>query len=115
MGKTEPTPPKKARKAIEKLHEMVELMEYEYGRDTKFFRDYIIKELASPIEDVLHDLSIEKNIDHIKLATKLRTIWVKEQEDKIEELVEERLEQEVEKRLDDIKEMEDEGGRTDNS
>lgn len=105
MSKAEPTPPRKARKAIEKLHQLVELMEYEYGRETKFFRDYIIKELASPIEDVLHDLSIEKNIDHIKLATKLRTIWVKEQEDKIEEMVEERLEQEVEKRLDDILEM----------
>lgn len=99
------TPPKKAKKAIEKLHQLVELMEYEYGRNTKFFRDYIIKELASPIEDVLHDLSIEKNIDHIKLATKLRTIWVKEQEEKIEEMVEERLEQEVEKRIEDIVEL----------
>ena len=106
MSKNEPTPPKKARKAIEKLHELVECLEYYIGRDNKYFRDHIIKELASPIEDVLHDLSIEKNIDHIKLATKLRTIWVKEQEDKIEEMVEERLEQEVEKRIDDILEME---------
>ena len=54
------------------------------------------------IEDVLHDLSIEKNIDHIKLATKLRTIWVKEQEKQIIELVEERLEEEIEARIDDI-------------
>lgn len=110
MSKTEPTPPKKARKAIEKLHELVECLEYYTGRDSKFFRDYIIKELASPIEDVLHDLSIEKNIDHIKLATKLRTIWQKEQEEMITEMVEERLEQEVEKRIDDILEMEDNEG-----
>lgn len=103
----ETTPPKKARKAIEKLHKLVEIMEYQYGRESKFFRDFIIKELASPIEEVLHDLSIEKNIDHIKLATKLRTIWMKEQEKHIEELVEERLEEEVEKRIDDILEMDD--------
>lgn len=102
MSKNELTPPKKARKAIEKLHKIVDYLEYEYGRDTKFFREHIIKELASPIEDVLHDLSIEKNIDHIKLATKLRTIWVKEQEKQIIELVEERLEEEIEARIDDI-------------
>lgn len=103
-----PNPPRKARKAIEKLHKLVDIMEYEYGRDTKFFRDYIIKELASPIEEVLHDLSIEKNIDHIKLATKLRTIWQKEQEKHIEELVEERLDEEVERRMEDLLEMEKE-------
>ena len=107
MSKNEPTPPKKARKAIEKLHELVECLEYYIGRDNKYFRDHIIKELASPIEDVLHDLSIEKNIDHIKLATKLRTIWQKEQDKQIEELVEERLEEEVEKRIDDILEMDE--------
>lgn len=105
MRKTEPSPPRKARKAIEKLHELVDYLEYYIGRDTKFFRDYIIQEIASPIEDVLHDLSIEKNIDHIKLATKLRTIWQKEQEEKINEMVEERLEDAVEQRIDDIKEM----------
>lgn len=98
-------PPKRARKAITKLHTLVDYLEYYMGRDTKTFRDHVVKELASEIEEVLHELSIEKNIDHIKLATKLRTIWAKEQEAHIEEIVEERLDEEVEKRLDDIKEM----------
>lgn len=99
------TPPKRARKAITKLHELVDYLEFYMGRDNKFFRDTVIKELASPIEDVLHELSIEKNIDHIKLATKLKTIWNKEQEEQIEEIIEERLEEAVEQRIDDLKEM----------
>ena len=98
-------PPKRAKKAIIKLHTLVDYLEYYMGKDSKQFREHIIKELASPIEEVLHELSIEKNLDHIKLATKLRTIWAKEQEDKIDEIVEERLDEAVEQRLDDIKEM----------
>lgn len=88
-------PPKKARKAISKLHKLIEYMEF-YTGNTEEFRKEIVKELASPIEEALHDLSVEKNIDHIKLATKLKTIWKKEKEEEVE--------REVEKRLDDIKE-----------
>jgi len=98
------TPPKRARRAIGKLHQLVHYLEFYMGNN-KSFRDHIVKELASDIEEVLHELSIEKNIDHIKLATKLRTIWAKEQETQIEELVEERLEEAVDQRIDDIKEM----------
>ena len=101
---TEVKPPKRARKAIAKLHKLVEYLEYYMGNN-KTFREYIVGELASDIEDVLHELSIEKNIDHIKLATKLRTIWAKEQEAHIEELVEERLDEAVEQRIDDLKEL----------
>lgn len=97
-------PPKRARKAIAKLHKLVKYMEFYMGTDDKF-RNHIIKELASPIEEVLHELSVEKNIDHIKLATKLKTIWAKEQETKIDEIVEDRLDDAVEQRLDDLKEM----------
>lgn len=98
-------PPKRARKAIAKLHTLVDYLEFYMGRDNKVFRDHVVRELASEIEEVLHHLSIEKNIDHIKLATKLRTIWSKEQEEHIEEIIEERLDDAVEERIDDIKKM----------
>lgn len=97
--------PKRARKAIAKLHTLVEYLEYYIGKNNKFFRDVIIKELASSIEDALHELSVEKNIDHIKLAAKLKTVWKKEQQSLIEQEIEERLEEAVEQRLDDIKEI----------
>lgn len=110
MGKkdnsVENQPPKRARRAINKLHQLVDYLEYYCGRDSKFFRDTIVKELASDIEDVLHELSIEKNIDHIRLATKLKTIWNRQ----LDERVEQRVEEEVEQRLDDmIEEMKRDG------
>lgn len=107
MGKKEkePQPPRRARLAITKLHTLVEYLQFYMGGNQKVFRDHVIGELASEIEDVLHELSVEKNIDHIKLATKLKTIWAKEQQAVIEEKVEERLEEAVEQRIDDIKEM----------
>jgi hypothetical protein len=80
-------------------------MEYFCGRND-FFRQTIVKELAQDIEEVLHDLSIEKNIDHIRLATKLKTIWTRQLDNKIEE----RVEEEVERRVEDfIEEMERDG------
>ena len=102
--KQEVEPPKRARRAINKLHKLVDLLEYFCGQDSRFFRDTVVKDLAGDIEDVLHELSIEKNIDHIRLATKLKTIWNKQQEGKITEIVEERVEEEVEQRLDDLME-----------
>ena len=104
--KIEVEPPKRARKAIKKLHKLVDLLEYFCGRDSRFFRDTVVKDLASDIEDVLHELSIEKNIDHIRLATKLKGVWKKQQDDMIDEIIEERIEAEVEDRLDDIIEAE---------
>ena len=101
-SKPEVEPPKRARKAIKKLHKLVDLLEYFCGRESKFFRDTVVKDLAGDIEEVLHDLGIEKNIDHIRLATKLKTIWKKQQDKAIDDIIEERVETEVEQRLDDI-------------
>lgn len=81
MSNKKEEPPKRARKAIKKLHSLVEHLEYFCG-DNKFFRQTIVKELASEIEDVLHELSIEKNIDHMRLATKLKNKWDREQDKK---------------------------------
>lgn len=80
MGK-EKKPPKRARRAITKLHTLVDYLEYYMGNNPKF-RNEIVKELAQDIEEVLHELSIEKHIDHIRLATKLKTRWKQEQRDK---------------------------------
>ena len=93
--KKETEPPKRAKKAINKLHKLVDYLEFYCGRNSKFFRDTIVKDLAQDIEEVLHELSIEKNIDHIRLATKLKTIWKKQ--------IDKTIENEVEKRVEDIK------------
>lgn len=94
--------PRRARKAIKKLHKLVDYLEFYMGKDSDGFRNHVVKDLAGGIEDVLHQLSIEKNIDHIRLATKLKTIWKKEQNKKIDGIVEKIIEAEVEQRLDDI-------------
>ena len=109
MSDPENQPPKRARRAIKKLHKLVDLLEYFCGADSRFFRDTVVKDLAADIEDVLHELSIEKNIDHIRLATKLKTIWNRQQEGKIQEIVEERVEEEIEQRLDDMMEILEQG------
>lgn len=88
-------PPKRARKAIKSLHALVDHLEYFCGNNSIFFRQVIVKELAQDIEEVLHELSIEKNIDHIRLATKLKTIWNK----RLDETIENRVEEEIENRL----------------
>lgn len=92
-------PPKRARKAITKLHKLVNYLEFYMGGNSKVFREQVIKELAQDIEETLHELSIEKNIDHIRLATKLKTIWNK----RLDTAIEGRIEKEVESRIDEIK------------
>ncbi len=94
-SKPEIEPPKRAKRAIKKLHTLVEYLEFYCGQNTDFFRKVVVKELAQDIEEVLHELSIDKNIDHIRLATKLKTIWKKQLDTTIEN--------EVEKRVDEIK------------
>jgi len=94
MKKNKQEPPKRAQRAITKLHTLVEYLEFYMGNSPEF-RKCVVKELAQDIEEVLHELSIEKNIDHIRLATKLKTIWNKKLNVKIEK--------EVENRIDEIK------------
>lgn len=100
-------PPKRARRAIRKLHQLVDYLEFYTGSDSKFFRETIVKDLASDIEDVLHELSIDKNIDHIRLASKLKTIWNRQLDDKVERMVEEEVEQRVEDIMEEISKEED--------
>jgi hypothetical protein len=71
-------PPKRARKAIKHLHEIVDLLDYYMG-ESDYFKKHVVS-LAEEIEDALHELSIDKNIDHIRLAVKLKQRWKIEQE-----------------------------------
>lgn len=59
---------------IKALHELVELLEYYMNSDTKQFKEYVLKERAMPIEEYIHEISIDKNIDHIRFAKKLKAL-----------------------------------------
>ena len=58
--------PKKAKKAIEYYHEIISYLEY-YMDIPKNVAEKIIY-----VEDTLRDLSIEKKIDHRRLAIRLK-------------------------------------------
>jgi hypothetical protein len=81
-GDKENTPPRRGRKMIQALHELVDLLEYYMDSENRQFRDYVIKERAQPIEDYIHEISIDKNIDHIRFAQKLKASWKREQKEK---------------------------------
>jgi uncharacterized protein YaaR (DUF327 family) len=105
-SKPEVEPPKRAKRAIKKLHKLVDFLEF-YCGNSEFFKKTVVKELASDIEEVLHELSIEKNIDHIRLATKLKTIWNRQ----LDTTIENRVEEEVEHRVSDLIEEIDKNGK----
>lgn len=105
MVNSKKKPTKKAKKAISKLHTLVDYLEFYMGSNHEVFRDKVVKELASYVEETLHHLSVEQSIDHIKLATKLKTTWKKQQEEEIQKEVEDRLEEAIEQRIDDLKQM----------
>lgn len=76
------TPPKRGRKVIHALHELVDLLEFYMDRDSRQFKDYVMRERAQVIEEYIHEISIDKNIDHIRFATKLKAQFKKEQKKK---------------------------------
>lgn len=65
--------PKKAKKAIEYLHEMVYYLDY-YMKDIPDE----VKEKLIYVEATLKDLAIDKKIDHARFASKLKKRWEKE-------------------------------------
>jgi hypothetical protein len=67
-------PPKRGRKMIQLLHELVDMLEYYMDRDSKGFKEHVLRERAIPIEDYIHEISIDKNIDHIRFAKKLKAM-----------------------------------------
>ena len=64
--------PKRVKRAIKKLHNMIDLLDFYMGHRIEFRE--IIKD-ASEIENLLHELALDKKIDHIRLAQKLKYIW----------------------------------------
>lgn len=99
-----PVEPKKARKAIEELHELVNQLKFFYGNGGRFREDVLDK--AIYIEDVLHELSIDKKIDHAKFISKFKHLFAKENKELKEELNE--LKQVVKDRGEKIQELIDE-------
>jgi hypothetical protein len=97
MKKNKVKQPKKALKAIEELHVLVDQLRFFYPEDNRF-RDEVLKR-AVYIEDVLCELSIDKKIDHARFASKFKNLFnkenkelkkeIKEKEEKIKELTEE--------------------------
>lgn len=65
--------PKRAKKAINKLHNIVDTyLAFAYPEMPKELRDDLVF-----IEETLADLSIEQKVHDIRLATKLKKIWEK--------------------------------------
>lgn len=84
--KNSPKEPKKARKAIEELHELVGQLKFFYGQGSRFKEDVLKK--AIYIEDVLHELSIDKKIDHARFISKFKDLFEKENKELKEEIKE---------------------------
>jgi len=70
-------PPRTAKHAITELHKLTEYLKYYMG--TKNFRKEVA-ESAVYIEDTLYELAVDKKIDHIRLAKKLKNIWGRKKE-----------------------------------
>jgi len=70
--------PKKARKGIVHLHNLVEQLRYFYHDGSRFKKEVLTK--AIYIEDVLYQLSLDKKIKHAKFISKFKHLMGKENE-----------------------------------
>lgn len=82
--------------AIEKLHNIVDLLEYYYSNTSEWRK---ILQDAKEIEGHLIELSTEKKVDHARLATKLKNLFFKENKELKDEIKE--LKEEIEELKDD--------------
>jgi len=73
-----PTAPKKASRAIKKLHYLVDHLAYFYGNNIKF-KDVL--DLAQSIENTLHSLAVDKKINHAKINEKYKSWYERKLED----------------------------------
>ena len=96
-------PTRKTSIAIEKLHNMVQHMEY-YYQGTPVWREFLND--ASYIEEHLLELSLDKKVDHAKLAKKFKSLFFKENKELKEENKE--LKEQVEELKNDIEIIESE-------
>lgn len=94
MEKNKVKQPKKAKKAVEELHDLVDQLRYFYQDNQKFKKEVLKK--AIYVEDVLHTLSVDKKIEHARFVNKFKSLFGKENKELKEE--NKKLKQEVEKR-----------------
>lgn len=93
--------PKKAKKAIEHLHNLVEQLRF-FCQNPERFRKDVLSE-AIYIEEALHELAIDKKIDHARFITKFKHLIDKENKELKEEVNE--LKQELKDRGKKIEEL----------
>jgi hypothetical protein len=94
--------PKKIRKAIENLHELVNVLEFFYSGDKERFKKEILKN-AIYIEDTLRQYGTDKKIDHARFISKFKALFAKENEELKEEVKE--LKEELSERGELIQEL----------
>lgn len=73
-------PPKKTKKAIETIEQMIEWLHYFMG-DRQEFKEFVRKDVKS-LENYLTEVSTNDKVKNIKLAKKLKAIWKKDMEEK---------------------------------
>jgi FtsZ-binding cell division protein ZapB len=86
LNKNKVKEPKKAQKAIEYLHEMVDHLRYFYHNNDNF-KKHVLKK-AIYVEDVIRELGVDKKIDHARFISKFKDLFGKQ----VEELKEENRE-----------------------
>lgn len=74
VNKKEVKEPRRVKRAIKKLHHMIDIIDYYMGHTGSQEFKELVKD-AAEIENLLHELAIDKKIDHIRLAQKLKHIW----------------------------------------
>ena len=71
--------PKKAKKGIVHLHDLIEQLRFFYQDSGRFKNEVLTK--AIYIEDVLYELSLDKKINHVKFINKFKHLMGKENEE----------------------------------
>lgn len=82
--------PKKAVRAIEHLHSLVDQLRFFYHDNSRFKTEVLEKGIY--IEDVLRELSVDKKVDHARFISRFKNLFGKEVEElkcEVEDLKEE--------------------------
>lgn len=94
--------PKKALKAIQALHGIIDQLKYFYGQDMSKFKKDVLKD-AIYIEDALRELAVDKKIDHARFASTFKHLFNKENKELKKEVKE--LKEELKERGEKIEKL----------
>lgn len=96
--------PKRAKKAVVALHKLVDQLEFFYQNSDRFRREVL--DDAIFIEETLHDLSVDKKVEHAKFISRFKHLFAKENEELKEKNRE--LKKELKQRGEKIQELTEE-------